>query len=197
MPAPKPVHAPYTYTDYLAWDDGQRWEIIDGEAICMSPAPTPVHQTVVVEVAAQLVQQLRGKRCQAFVSPIDVRLPKPGQSDEATDRVLQPDLLVVCDPDKVDQRGVRGAPDFVIEVLSPSTLSHDHVRKRRVYEAAGVREYWLVHPRDRVVLIYVLENGRYSAPDVREFNEVTPIGVLPDVVVDWAPVVERLGAETP
>lgn len=195
MPAPQATHAPYTYADYLVWDDGQRWEIVDGEAICMAPAPTPVHQAVVVELAVQLAGQLRGRRCQTFVSPIDVRLPKPGQSDEATDRVVQPDVLVVCDPSKVDGRGVRGAPDFVVEVLSPSSLSHDHVRKRRVYEEAGVGEYWLVHPRDRVVLIYVLEGGRYGAPDVREFNESTPVGVLPGVAVDWTIIAERLGLE--
>lgn len=193
MSAAQSRPAPCSYADYLTWDDGNRWEIIDGEAICMSPAPTPAHQAVVVELSAQLTLQLRGQRCQTFVAPIDVRLPKPGQSDEATDRVVQPDVLVVCDPSKVDARGVRGAPDLVIEVLSPSTLSHDHVRKRRLYEEAGVREYWLVHPGDRAVLIYVLQNGRYGAPDLHEFQETTAVGTLPGVTIDWTVLLDRLG----
>jgi len=118
MPLPATQPQPLTYADYLTWDDGQRWEIIDGEAFCMSPAPATEHQVIAGDVYAQLSFQLRGKRCQPFIAPLDVRLPKPGQDDATTDRVVQPDVLVVCDPAKYDHRGVRGAPDFVVEVLS-------------------------------------------------------------------------------
>jgi Uma2 family endonuclease len=101
-------------------------------------------------------------------------------------------VLVVCDPAKLDRRGVRGAPDLVVEVLSPGTSSHDHVRKRRVYERAGVAEYWLVHPLDRMVTVYRLAGGEYGKPDGFDLSGETPLGVLPDVVIQWDALVERL-----
>ena len=188
---------PLTYGDYLTWTDGKRWEILDGQAVAMSPAPTLDHQEVVGEVFVQLANQLRGKPCRPFVAPVDVRLPRPGQSDDATDRVVQPDVLVVCDPDKLDRRGVRGAPDVVMEVLSPATAGIDHLRKRRIYESAGVREYWLVHPGDRTVLVYLLHDGSYGKPDVQTMEAPTPVQVLPEVQIDWTPIVERLGPIEP
>jgi len=188
---------PLTYGDYLTWTDGKRWEILDGQAVAMSPAPTLDHQEVVGELYVQLANQLRGKPCKPFVAPVDVRLPRPGQSDEAIDRVVQPDVLVVCDSSKLDRRGVRGAPDFVVEVLSPATAAMDHLRKRRIYESSGVREYWLVHPGDRTVLVYLLQDGAYGKPDVQTMEAPTPVQVLPGVQIDWAPIVERLGPMEP
>jgi len=123
---------------------------------------------------------------------MDVRLPKSHETDEQTDTVVQPDVLVVCDESQLDRRGVRGAPDFVAEVLSPATASHDQVLKRRVYEQAGVREYWLVHPTDRIVTIYRLVNGEYDKPDIRELSGETPIEILPDVTITWDELVRRL-----
>jgi Uma2 family endonuclease len=107
------------------------------------------------------------------------------------------DVLVVCDASKTDRRGVRGAPDLAVEVLSPSTASHDQVRKLRVYERAGVREYWLVHPIDRVLTIYRLEKGQYGKPDVFELRGQTSVGVLKDVVIHWDQLLERLPAVEP
>jgi Uma2 family endonuclease len=108
------------------------------------------------------------------------------------DTVLQPDVLVVCEASKLDRRGVRGAPDLVVEVLSPGTSSHDHVRKRRVYERAGVTEYWLVHPIDRLVTVYRLMAGEYGKPEGFEMSGETPVGVLPDVSIQWDALAERL-----
>lgn len=121
-----------------------------------------------------------------------MRFPKAGEADEQVDTVLQPDVLVVCDHSKLDRRGVRGAPDLVVEVLSPGTSSHDHVRKRRVYERAGVAEYWLVHPIDRMVTVYRLVDGEYGKPDVFELSGETPVGLLPGVVIQWDALAERL-----
>ncbi len=106
--------------------------------------------------------------------------------------MVQPDVLVVCDASKTDRRGIRGAPDLAIEVLSPGTASHDQVRKLRLYERAGVREYWLVHPIDRVLTIYRLEQGRYGKPDVLELGGETRVGVLEDVVIRWDQLLERM-----
>lgn len=182
----------HTYADYLAWPEEARYELIDGEAYLMAPGPDLAHQDMAGEIYYQLRNALEGKPCRPFIAPLDVRLPKAGEKDELVDTVVQPDVLVVCDPAKLDRRGVRGAPDLVVEVLSPSTASHDHVRKRRVYERAGVAEYWLVHPVDRMVTVYRLAHGAYGKPDVFELAGETPVGVLPGVAIAWDALAARL-----
>ena len=182
----------HTYADYLRWSDDQRWELIDGAAYLMAPAPSLDHQTIAFEIGRQVGNALEGKPCRVLVAPLDVRLPKPGQDDRSTDTVVQPDMLVVCDPAKIDGKGIRGAPDWVVEVMSPQTAGHDQIVKRRVYEQAGVWEYWLVHPTDRVLTIYRLEGSAYGIPDIRELVDETPVGPLPGVVVRWGDIVDKL-----
>ena len=184
----------YTYADYQTWPEEVRYELIDGTAYLMAPAPTLDHQEVAGEIYRQFGNALEGKPCRPFIAPVDVRLPKAQESDGLIDTVLQPDVLVVCDPGKLDRRGVRGAPELVVEVLSPGTASHDHVRKRRVYERAGVLEFWLVHPVDRMVTVYRLIDGEYGKPDVHELSGETPVGVLPGVAIQWDALVARLSA---
>jgi Uma2 family endonuclease len=182
----------YTYADYLEWPDDARYELIDGEAFLMAPAPLIEHQEVAGEVYRQLANQLDGQPCRPYIAPVDVRLPRTDEVDAAIDTVVQPDVLVVCDPAKIDRRGVRGAPDWLLEVLSPSTAAHDQIAKRRTYERAGVREYWLVHPGDRTLTVYLLGNGQYGRPEIYELKDTTPIGVLPGVSIAWDALVERL-----
>ena len=182
----------YTYADYLQWPDDTRYELIDGEAFRMAPTPLIEHQEIAGEVYCQLANQLDGQPCRPYIAPVDVRLPRKDEADAAIDTVVQPDVLVVCDPGKVDRRGVRGAPDWLLEVLSPSTAAHDQIAKRRTYERAGVREYWLVHPGDRTLTVYVLENGQYGRPEIYELKDATPIGVLPGVAIAWDALIERL-----
>lgn len=184
--------AHHTYGDYCTWPDDVRYELIDGVAYLMSPAPTLEHQDIAGEVYLQLRLALDDKPCRVYIAPVDVRLPKRDEADELVDTVLQPDVLVVCKPGKLDRRGVRGAPDLVVEVLSPSTASHDHIKKRRVYERAGVREYWLVHPTDRLLTVYRLGDDGYGKPAVQELAGETPVGVLEDVVIRWDDLVARL-----
>jgi len=182
----------YTYADYLTWSDDARYELIDGEAFLMAPAPLIEHQEVAGDVYYQLRSQLDGKPCRPYIAPVDVRLPRADEADAAIDTVVQPDVLVVCDPSKIDRRGVRGAPDWLLEVLSPSTAAHDQIAKRRTYERAGVREYWLVHPGDRTLTVYALENSQYGRPEIYELKDETPIGVLPGVSIAWDALVARL-----
>lgn len=106
--------------------------------------------------------------------------------------MVQPDVLVVCDAGKLDRRGVRGAPDFVVEVLSPASASHDYLQKRHAYERARVREYWLVHPTDRMLTAFRLVDGRYGEPVMQELTGMTPVSVLPGVVIAWDDLVSRL-----
>jgi Uma2 family endonuclease len=188
----------HTYAEYRTWSGDQRYELIDGTAYLMSPAPDVDHQTVAFEIARQVGNALEGKPCRVMVAPLDVRLPAHGvANDDATETVVQPDVLVVCDEAKIDARGVRGAPDWIVEVLSRSTAGHDQILKRRAYERAGVREYWLVHPADRVLTIYRLVGGSYGIPDIRELDGETSVGVLDGVTVRWAPIIERLLPQTP
>jgi Uma2 family endonuclease len=182
----------HTYGEYLAWPEDARYELIDGIAYLMAPAPLLEHQDVAGEIYRQLANALRGSPCRAFMAPVDVRLPKASEADERIDTVVQPDVLVVCDAAKLDRRGVRGAPDWVMEVLSPATAGHDQVRKRRIYEQAGVLEYWLVHPTDRVLTVYRLQNGAYGKPDTQVLEGETPVGVLPGIVIAWDELVARL-----
>jgi Uma2 family endonuclease len=184
----------HTYGDYLAWPEEVRYELIDGVAYAMSPAPTVSHQEVLLELSRQIDEALDESACRVLIAPLDVRLPRGDEADEAVDTVVQPDLLVVCDPARIDERGVRGAPDWIIEVLSPATAAHDQVRKRDLYERAGVREYWLVHPTDRIVTVYRLENGHYGRPDIAELAGETATQAVPGVVIDWARVTRRLPA---
>lgn len=185
-------HDYHTYGEYLTWPEDVRYELIDGQAYLMAPAPDLAHQDITGEIYRQLANQLEGKPCRPFIAPVDVRLPKGNEADERIDTVVQPDVLVVCDESKLDRRGVRGAPDFLVEVLSPATAFHDHQRKRSVYERAGVREYWLVDPTERMITIYRLENGLYGKPDIQPMAGNTPVQVMPGVSIQWDGLVERL-----
>jgi Uma2 family endonuclease len=121
----------HTYGDYLSWPDDVRYELIDGLAYLMAPAPAVENQDTAGEIYFQLRHALRDRPCRCFIAPLDMRLPKGDEADELGDTLVQPDVLVVCDPAKLDRRGMRGAPDLVVEVLSPATASHDHQRKRQ------------------------------------------------------------------
>lgn len=194
MGVPRPAAAErYTYGQYLRWPEGMRYELIDGEAVLMAPAPTLEHQDIAGEIYHQLRQALEGAPCRVFISPVDVRLPEGDEADEDIATVVQPDVLLVCDAAKIDRRGVRGAPDWVVEVLSPSTAARDQIAKRRLYERAGVREYWLVHPTDRTLTVHVLQGGRYGLPDISELKGSRALAILPEVSIAWDALVQRLG----
>lgn len=182
----------YRYGDYRRWPDDSRYELIEGVAYLMAPAPSTNHQTLVLELAFQARFALEGSACRILLAPVDVLLPRGGEADDEVDTVVQPDVLVVCDPAKVVTRGVRGAPDWAVEVLSPSSASHDQTIKLVAYERAGVREYWLVHPTDRVLTVYRLGTDGYGKPDIQELAAETAVGVLPGVTIRWEPIVSRL-----
>ena len=137
MGLPRRDREQHTYGDYLAWPEDVRYELIDGIAYAMSPAPTVSHQETAGAIYRQIDEQLDRTPCRALIAPLDVRLPRGDEADAAVDTVVQPDLLVVCDLTQIDECGVRGAPDWIIEVLSPATAAHDQVVKRDLYERAG------------------------------------------------------------
>lgn len=151
----------YTYADYFQWRFEERVELIKGRIFKMSPAPNMRHQRICIDIAGQLWSFLRGRDCRVFVAPFDVRLPRKSNDDKEIITVLQPDICVVCDPAKLDKRGCLGAPDIVVEILSPGNNAKELKTKYEVYEEAGVQEYWVVSPQDNTFLVYRLTDGKY------------------------------------
>lgn len=157
--------AHFTYNDYKTWPDEERWELIDGTAYEMA-GPSLSHQIVVGEIFYRIRSFLEGKPCRVIVAPFDVLLPTlKDQSDDEVDTVVQPDVLVFCDGQKLRNANARGAPDLAVEVLSPWNLRHDLDRKFRLYERAGVREYWIVDPLGHCVTVYSLDKEQYGDGD--------------------------------
>ena len=173
----------YTYNEYCAWDESERWELIDGVPYAMSPAPTPTHQGISVRLTVQLGNFLKGKQCKLFTAPFDVRLNADG--DDNT--VVQPDLVVIYDHSKIDDNGCVGAPDLIIEILSPSTARHDRMVKLQQYRQAGVREYWIVDPETKTVQVCILDGGRYFTT-VYADTDNAPVSVLPGCEIDLSDV---------
>jgi len=176
----------HTYADYLVWSRPYGDELIDGTAYVREPpSPSQPHQGFIVELSYQIRGALEGGPSRVFVAPFDVRLPKSTEADDQVDTVVQPDVFVVSDPRKVELRGVRGAPDWLVEILSPNTARHDQVVKLPIYERAGVREVWFIHPIDRTLAIYQLDGRNYGQPMLLELKGKTPLTAVPGVTIDW------------
>jgi Uma2 family endonuclease len=144
----------YTYADFLEWNEDERCELLDGEIVMMAP-PARVHQDISRNLFLQISDYLKGKPCKAYYAPFSVRL-NPA-ADLSDDTVFEPDIVVVCDPSKLDKRGCNGAPDLIIEIISPSTARYDRLVKFHRYQKAGVREYWIVDPETKSVQVCLLD----------------------------------------
>lgn len=175
----------YSYADYLDWDNDFNSEAIDGEIISMSPSPTPKHQDIVGELTAEFKMFLRGKKCMAFSAPMDVCLfaNKDSEPNTILDWV-QPDLLVVCDSSKIGDKNIYGAPDLIVEVLSPSTARNDRLIKYTSYEKAGVKEYWIVDPYNMTVEIYSLEGASFIQSEILGKDDLLTATIFPELEID-------------
>lgn len=182
----------YTYGDYAQWTGDERWELLDGEALAMSPAPKRLHQEVVGEVFWQIKNALRSKPCRVFVAPFDVRLPQGSEEDDKIETVVQPDISVICDRAKLDEAGCRGAPDWIIEVLSAGTAGRDQVRKLELYERHGVGEYWIVDPVEQTLSVYRLDGGTRDYKTVGKAPARGRRTAATGVMVDWDLLWEEL-----
>ena len=153
----------YTYSDYLLWQFKERVELIKGKIFKMSPAPGSFHQEVSFELSGILYNYFKKKSCKVFAAPFDVRLInfKESTADHQITTVVQPDLCVICDTQKIDERGCLGAPDLIIEILSPGNSKKEMDIKFDLYEENGVSEYWMVNPAEKTIAIFVLRNGKY------------------------------------
>jgi Uma2 family endonuclease len=180
----------YSYADYLTWDEGARFELIDGEIFNMSPAPSRRHQQVLRELSTAFSVFLREKECEVFFAPFDVRLLVENKQDDDINNVVQPDLSIVCDKDKLDDKGCNGAPDMIIEILSPSSVKLDRWRKFQLYEKAGVKEYWLVDPINESVEIYLLISGQYKFQGVFTKDDTISVNILTGLKLDLNQIFE-------
>ncbi|MFK8054880.1 MAG: Uma2 family endonuclease [Saprospiraceae bacterium] len=170
----------YTYAEYLTWRFSERVELLRGWVAKMSPAPSRYHQEVAGALHGTLFQYFIDKPCRLYLAPFDVRLPRTAGGET----VVQPDLCVVCDEAKLTDQGCSGAPDLVIEILSPGNSTREMREKYALYEEAGVREYWVIEPSNHLVLRYELRNGTYIglAPKTAEDDDIRPV-IFPDLSV--------------
>lgn len=174
----------YSYADYLTWDDGERLELINGEIFHMSPAPSRRHQQVLRELSTAFSVFLRCKDCEVFFAPFDVRLLAENKKNDEIEHVVQPDLSIVCDQEKLDDRGCNGAPDMIVEILSPSSVKLDRWKKYQLYEKAGVKEYWLVDPMNESVEIHLLSGNQYTFQGVYTKDDTISVHVLSGLEID-------------
>jgi len=172
----------YTYADYLEWDDDERWELIDGVPYLMS-APTVRHQEILGNLYLIFGNYLKGKPCKVYLAPFDVRL----NADTTDDTVVQPDLQIICDKSIMMNTGCIGAPDMVVEILSPSTSRKDRLLKFNAYQKAGIQEFWIIDPEDKITVVHILENGKFFTKMYQETDKA-PVHILDGFEVDLAEV---------
>lgn len=176
----------YTYADYLKWRFQERVELIRGRIFKMSPAPARKHQAISMQLISMMYSHFKEHECQMYHAPFDVRLPRQNtQSGQQIYTVVQPDLCVICDKTKLDKRGCIGAPDLIIEILSPGNSKKEMKDKFEVYEEAGVREYWIVQSTDNNVLVYTLnEQGIFIGHRPFIEDEIMHSFIFPELKVD-------------
>ncbi|WP_209329168.1 Uma2 family endonuclease [Lunatimonas salinarum] len=182
---PDMAYGHYSYADYLTWNMEEVVELINGRIFKKAAAaPRRIHQRISIKLAAKLYNFLEGALCQVYDAPFDVRFPKASNEDKQIFDVVQPDICVICDPAKLDDRGCIGAPDLIVEILSPSNSETELKHKYELYESNGVGEYWIIHAETQDLLIYTLVEGRYVPSRLLTFGDVVESAVLPGFKLD-------------
>lgn len=171
----------YSYADYFSWKFDDRLELIRGKIFKMSPGPSTIHQRLCGLLHIKLSAVLTCPGCELFISPFDVRLPKKSTADEDIYTVIQPDICLVCDQNKIDERGCIGAPDLIIEILSTGSNKRELIDKFEIYEEAGVKEYWVIHPKKKYFYIYQLnEHQKYQSTGENFYSKELISAVFPE-----------------
>lgn len=183
----------YTYADYLTWEIDHMVELIKGKVFRQAAAaPRRIHQELVLKIGSQLSGLLKGNKCKAYIAPFDVRLPVKSRKHEDINTVVQPDICVVCDPEKLDDLGCVGAPDLIMEILSPSNNKKELQNKYEVYEESGVLEYWIIHPYEKTLLVYTLTDGKYVPSKLFTLGDRVPSQCIKGFVLDIDELFEGL-----
>jgi Uma2 family endonuclease len=172
----------YNYADYLQWSFEGMVELINGKIFKMASAPSTKHQTVSLNLAIEIGNYLKKEACKLFVAPFDVRLSK-FKEDKLIDSVVQPDLCIICDESKLDDYGCNGAPDLIVEIVSPNNSKYDVDTKFRLYQEAGVMEYWIVQTEMKTVLVYRLQDGVYVGSKPFSEGEIIESPLFPEMKI--------------
>ena len=181
----KKVIQKFTVKDYLTWPENERWELINGTAYNMIQAPNTEHQRIISNLSFLILSFLNGKTFSGFIAPTDVYLPEHSDdTDDIMDTVVQPDFFIVCDPGKIEKRGIRGAPDLTIEILSPYTEKKDWNEKFYLYESNGVKEYWVINPAEKVLHQYHLQNSVFQLIKIHESGSIVESPVFNGLKID-------------
>ncbi|MFL0197114.1 Uma2 family endonuclease [Clostridium sp. WILCCON 0269] len=174
----------YTYADYLAWPEEEKFELIDGIPY-MQAVPSWQHQSISTELITQFSNYLKNKPCRVFHAPFDLRLPDENENDNETTTVVQPDIVVICDKKGLKDTGYYGTPPLIIEILSPSTARKDKLYKLNKYEATGVKEYWMIEPDLKLVSVFKLqENKKYGRPEMYTEEDFIEVSIFSDLIID-------------
>ena len=176
----------YTYADYLTWRFDERVELIRGWISRMSPAPLVSHQRISLRLSFQIAGYLKNKKCEVFAAPFDVRLTNKRKSvpNKSITSVVQPDLSIICDLEKLDDKGCIGAPDWIIEILSPGNTRKEMKEKFSLYEENGVREYWIVYPEYFQIQVFDLINDKFTSRGTYVKEDLIPVGIFEDLSID-------------
>lgn len=169
----------YTYADYAKWAIEERLEIIKGKVFTMSPAPGSLHQRISQRLSLKVGNYLAGKSCEIFSAPFDVRLPRLTLKEREIITVVQPDICIICDPNKIDDKGCLGAPDIIVEILSPGNNKKELQNKYDVYEEASVLEYWIIHPQEKTFLKYTLVDNVFQPSRLLTIGDEVNTPILP------------------
>lgn len=177
----------YTYTDYINYPEGARIELIEGTIYDMSPAPSRIHQRLIVEISTIFNNYIKSNNgpCEVDIAPFDIFLTDDDNIENCKN-IVQPDISVICDKNKLNDKGCIGAPDLIIEIVSPFNPSNDYIRKLSLYSSYKVREYWIVNPMDKSILIYKLDDTmHYGAPKAYSFTDKIKVGIYDDLEIDF------------
>jgi Uma2 family endonuclease len=177
----------YTYADYINYPEDERVELIDGCIYAMTPAPSRIHQKIVMEVSAEIRNYIKSNKgpCEVYPAPFDIILKNDDDAITNSKNIVQPDISVICDKNKLNDKGCIGAPDMIVEVISPFNPSNDYVRKLNLYEQFKVKEYWIVNPMKKNILVYVLTNNGYDMPNVYTFNDKIKVTIYDNLEIDF------------
>jgi Uma2 family endonuclease len=177
----------YTYKDYLTYDEGERIEIIDGQIYNMSPAPSRVHQEIISALVFELINYIKSNNgsCKVYPAHFDVILKNEDEDLINSKNIVQPDISVICNKSKLTDKGCTGSPDMIVEVISPFNPSNDYVRKLNLYEQFKVKEYWIVNPMRKNILVYILTDNGYDAPISYTFQDKIKVSIYDNLKIDF------------
>ena len=178
----------YTYKDYLTFTDDERIEIIEGEIFNMSPAPARIHQKLISNISYELQHYIKSNNgeCEVYVAPFDVILKNDNEETINSKSVVQPDISVICDKNKLTDAGCTGSPDMIVEIVSPSSVGHDYVTKLNLYQKYKVKEYWIVSPIKKTIYVYIFNGKFYDEPNIYTFNDKVKVNIYDDLEIDFS-----------